>query len=190
MKTRILTVTTLCAVALAHNPACGEDMSAARGGPIPEANVHGKKLIRWGSEIWAKTSSEKCWQSQGFRMSGNAFLGVEFEVPADLDVESQDYFLAVGAYGADPVNIFMNGSWIGYFPKHRLPKATEHIKPGQTNLVGLNFLSKTGAGGLAGDVKNPVTPARRVTCMNRSERPPTRNHYELALTLTGVASSD
>lgn len=107
----------------------------------------------WGATSWLSVSSKKCWQSQGVKANGYAWYGVTFEAPADLDVTSQQVFIAFGAYAPQSVNIYLNGKWIGYLPKHPMPDITDRIKVGEENLLVLGFLNKSGPGGLAGDVK-------------------------------------
>ena len=110
-------------------------------------------LNAWAGHSWFQVSSGKCWQSQGIRVNGYAWYGTTFDVPADLDVESQELFLTFSAYGSGAVNIYLNGGWIGYLPKHPMIDVTAKVKPGEENVIVLGFLNKTGPGGLAGDVK-------------------------------------
>ena len=107
----------------------------------------------WAGHSWFQVSSRKCWQSQGMRVNGYAWYGTAFEVPADLDVESQELFLTFSVYGSGAVNIYLNGGWIGYLPKDPMIDVTKKLKPGEKNILVLGFLNKTGPGGLAGDVK-------------------------------------
>ena len=128
-------------------------------------NNYGSTMASWPGGTWLRVSSKRCWQSQGIRVSGPAFYGVEFDVPADLDVEKREIFLAFGGHGPQAANIYFNGDWIGYFPNDPMPDVTKIVRPGQTNTVIIGFLktnaevssprfaSEIGPGGLAGDVK-------------------------------------
>ena len=107
----------------------------------------------WAGESWFRVDSSTCWQSQGIRVNGYAWYGANFDVPAELDVESQELFLTFAAYGSGSVNIYLNGGWIGYLPKNPEIDVTAKLKPGESNTLVLGFLNKTGPGGLAGDVK-------------------------------------
>ena len=110
-------------------------------------------LNAWAGHSWFQVSSKKCWQSQGIRVNGYAWYGAAFDVPADLDVESQEVFLTFSVYGSGAVNIYLNRGWIGYLPKNPMTDVTKKLKPGEKNILVLGFLNKTGPGGLAGDVK-------------------------------------
>ena len=122
-------------------------------------------LKTWGDAGWLWVSSKKCWQSQGIRVREPAFYGAQFEVPGDLDIDSQGVFLVFGAYGSGAANIHLNGAWIGYLPKDRTPDVTKKLKLGEKNSLVLGFLKTnaklsgkgfagvSGPGGLAGDVK-------------------------------------
>lgn len=110
-------------------------------------------LELWGGTSWFSVSSKRCWQSQGIKANGYAWYGTTFEVPVDLDVKTQQVFIAFGAYAPQPVNIYLNDRWIGYLPKNLMPDITDKIKVGEENLLVLGFLNKKGPGGLAGDVK-------------------------------------
>ena len=114
---------------------------------------YSSSLDSWSGTSWFSVSSHKCWQSQGVKANGNAWYGAAFDVPADLDLADKRVFLAFGPVASYPVNIYLNGGWIAYLPKHPMPDVTDRIKPGQENLLVLGFINKTGPGGLAGDVK-------------------------------------
>ncbi len=111
----------------------------------------GSNMDSWRDASRCWISSKTCWQSQGFRENADAFYGVKFELPTDLNLDSQDIFLAIGSRGQGNVNFWFNGHWIGN-NKH-LIGVTKKLKPGQTNMLVLGFINKKGPGGLAGDVK-------------------------------------
>ena len=112
----------------------------------------------WKDSSWLSVSAKTCWQSQGYRTNTYAFYGLQFQAPAELDLQSRDVFLAFGAYGSGAANIYFNGAWIDYLPHNAIPKITDKLQPGQRNTVVLGFLNKQGPGGLAGDVKLLARP--------------------------------
>ena len=111
---------------------------------------------RWAGHSWLLVSSKTCWQSQGIPLVGDSFYGMEVTIPGDIDLETNDVFLAFGAWGNNAVNIYFNNHWVGYLPKNPVCLLTKKggvVKPGEKHAVVLGFIHKEGPGGLAGDVK-------------------------------------
>ena len=114
---------------------------------------HKGRTENWDRLGWLEVSAKKCWQSQGIPVNGRAWYEATFDVPANLDAASHELFLTLSVGGSGAVDIYLNDVWIGYWPKNPMIDVTTKLRRGEKNTLALNFLNKTGPGGLAGDVK-------------------------------------
>ena len=110
---------------------------------------------------WPLISALECWQSQGTRASGPAIYRARFDAPADLNPDTQTIMLAFGGYSprtsANWFDVWMNGT--GYGPRE-LIDVSKSVRPGQSNLVAVRILEKSGPDGLMGHVKLLVRDSR------------------------------
>jgi len=117
---------------------------------------------------WPLLDVRKCWQSQGTKANGIGIYRIKFDAPANIDPAKQKIVLAFG--GFPPNNIKKTG-WMdirlndkGYSMRNMVD-VTKSIKPGQTNLLAVRVINKSGPAGLTGRVKLLVR--RRATTRPR-----------------------
>jgi len=115
---------------------------------------------------WPLISILKCWQSQSIPASGQGVYRTNFDVPTDVDPDTQEVVLAFGAYSAGPpatelgdlaswADICVNGKpYPLEFPeKKQMLDVSGSIKPGQSNRVGIRVINASGPAFLMGHVK-------------------------------------
>ena len=100
---------------------------------------------------WSLIKPTSCWQSQVVRANDIGMYRVKFDAPANLDVEKQEIVLAFGGFGSGQAHLYFDGEWISYLGP--IVDISKNIKPGETNLLYLFFINKSGPGGLMGQVK-------------------------------------
>lgn len=118
---------------------------------------------------WFFINSLKCWQSQGTVANGAAVYRTRFDAPADLDPAIQEIVLAFGEYSPGSpkeetglfswMDVTVNGK--GYPMKH-LIDVSGSIKPGESNLVAVRVVNKSGPAGLMGSVKLMIRDGKSV----------------------------
>ena len=116
-------------------------------------------LVRWrpytkpgyNDGSWFTIKCTSCWQSQGAKANDIGLYRVTFAAPANLDPEKQEIILAFGGLGSGTSHIYLNGGWISYLGP--VVDVSKSLKPGQSNLVSLVCMNKSGPGGLMGQVR-------------------------------------
>lgn len=100
---------------------------------------------------WHLIRPTSCWQSQGIRANDNGLYRVWFDVPSNLDGEKQQIVLAFGHLGQGGKYVHLNGGWIDSLKQ--VVDVSKTIKPGERNLLGIQFMNREGPAGLMGEVK-------------------------------------